>query len=200
MELSIISTTLLLLVLLDPIGNIPIYIATVERLPPAKRTRVIARECLIAYAILILFVFGGNQLMSWMHLTDEAMGIAGGIILFIIALRLIFRRPEGVFGDTIDGEPFVFPLAVPLFAGPSAIAFVLLMTSKTPERTPELLLAVTIASGVSSIILILGTKISRIIGKRGLRALETLLGLLLTAVATQMLLDGIKQYLAQIGS
>ncbi len=200
MELSIISTTLLLLVLLDPIGNIPIYIATVERLPPAKRTRVIARECLIAYAILILFVFGGNQLMSWMHLTDEAMGIAGGIILFIIALRLIFRRPEGVFGDTIDGEPFVFPLAVPLFAGPSAIAFVLLMTSKTPERTPELLLAVTIASGVSSIILILGTKISRIIGKRGLRALETLLGLLLTAVATQMLLDGIKQYLSQIGS
>ena len=200
MELSIISTTLLLLVLLDPIGNIPIYIATVERLPPAKRTRVIARECLIAYAILILFVFGGNPLMSWMHLTDEAMGIAGGIILFIIALRLIFRRPEGVFGDTIDGEPFVFPLAVPLFAGPSAIAFVLLMTSKTPERTLELLLAVTIASGVSSIILILGTKISRIIGKRGLRALETLLGLLLTAVATQMLLDGIKQYLSQIGS
>ncbi|MCG8528400.1 MAG: NAAT family transporter [Opitutales bacterium] len=200
MELSIISTTLLLLVLLDPIGNIPIYIATVERLPPAKRIRVIARECLIAYAILILFVFGGNPLMSWMHLTDEAMGIAGGIILFIIALRLIFRRPEGVFGDTIDGEPFVFPLAVPLFAGPSAIAFVLLMTSKTPERTLELLLAVTIASGVSSIILILGTKISRIIGKRGLRALETLLGLLLTAVATQMLLDGIKQYLSQIGS
>jgi len=198
MDLTLLSATFLLLVLLDPIGNIPIFVTTVERLPPRRRALVIFRECLIGYGILIFFTLAGNRFMDWLQLTDTAMGISGGVILYIIALRMIFKRPEGVFGDTIDGEPFIFPLAVPLFAGPSAIAFVLLITSKASERLPEWLIAVSLASGISAIVLSLSSRIDRFIGKRGIQALETMLGLLLTAVATQMLLDGIRGYLDKI--
>lgn len=197
MDLSLLSATILLLVVLDPIGNIPIFAATVEQLDPARRVRVITRECFIGYLILILFAVAGKQIMGWMHLSEYALGIAGGIILFIIALRMIFRHPEGLFGETIEGEPLIFPLAVPLFAGPSAIAFVLLFTTKAPERLMEWIVAITIACITSTIVLGFGSFLHRFIGKRGTRALETLLGLLLTAVATQMLLDGIHDYLSR---
>ena len=197
MDLSLLSATILLLVVLDPIGNIPIYAATVDQLDPNRRVRVITRECFFAYLILILFAVAGNRIMSWMHLSEYALGIAGGIVLFIIALRMIFRHPDGLFGETIEGEPLIFPLAVPLFAGPSAIAFVLLITTKAPERLPEWILAITIASIISTVVLGFGSFLNRFIGKRGTRALETLLGLLLTAVATQMLLDGIDTYLSR---
>lgn len=197
MDLSLLSATILLLVVLDPIGNIPIFAATVEQLDPNRRVRVITRECFFAYLILILFALGGNRIMSWMHLSEYALGIAGGIVLFIIALRMIFRHPEGLFGETIEGEPLIFPLAVPMFAGPSAIAFVLLVTTKAPERLPEWILSITIASIISTVVLGFGSFLNRVIGKRGTRALETLLGLLLTAVATQMLLDGIDDYLSR---
>jgi MarC family membrane protein len=199
MDISMISAVFLLLVLLDPIGNIPLYLATVEQLEKKRRVPVITRECAIAYAILILFAVMGNHLMGWMHLSNHAMGIAGGVLLFIIALRMIFRRPEGVFGEASEGEPLIFPLAVPLFAGPSAIAFVLLLTSRAPDRLPEWIGAITIASAVSTLILAFSSRLNEFIGKRGIRAMETLLGLLLTAIATQMLLDGIGDYLQHLG-
>lgn len=198
MDLSLISATILLLVVLDPIGNIPIFISTVEQLEPNRRVWVITRECFIAYLILILFAVQGNRIMGWMHLSEYALGISGGIVLFIIALRMIFRHPDGLFGDTIEGEPLIFPLAVPMFAGPSAIAIVLLMTTKAPDRLPEWILAITIASAITTIVLGVGSYVNKLIGKRGMRAMETLLGLLLTAIATQMLLDGISDYLAHI--
>ena len=198
MEHSLLDATFLLFVHLDPIGNIPFFIATVEKLEPSRRWRVIIRECLIAYLILVLFAVAGNWIMGWMRLSDYAMGIAGGVILFIIALRMIFKRPEGVFGEASDSEPLVFPLAVPLFAGPSAIAFVLLLTSREPEKLPSWILAITLASLATTVILSLGSHLNAFIGKRGMRALETLLGLLLTAVATQMLLDGIAVYLNHV--
>lgn len=184
--------------LLDPIGNVPMFIATVEKVAPERRLFLIARECFFAYLILVAFALAGNRIMGWMQLSDHALGISGGVILFIIALRMIFRRPEGVFGETLDGEPLIFPLAIPLFAGPSAITFVLLMTSKAPDQLPIWLLAITLASAVSTAILSMGSYLDRFLGKRGLRAMETLIGLLLTAVATQMLLDGVQLYLEHI--
>jgi MarC family membrane protein len=199
MDLSLLSATILLLVVLDPIGNIPIFIATVEQLDSNRRVRVITRECFIAYLILILFAVGGDRIMGWMHLSEYALGISGGIVLFIIALRMIFRHPDGLFGETLEGEPLIFPLAVPLFAGPSAIAVVLLMTTKAPDRLPEWILSITIASVISTVILGFGSHLFKFIGKRGMRAMETLLGLLLTAVAIQMLLDGMGDYLAHAG-
>lgn len=198
MEMSWLSAVLLLLIILDPIGNVPIFIATLDRVTPEKRFRVIVRECLIAYMVLLFFAVAGNQLMGWMHLSDYSMGIAGGFILFIIAFRMIFRRPDGVFGEATESDPFIFPMAIPLFAGPSAIAFVLLLTSKAPDRLLEWILAITLAAAVSSAILCLGSPLDRFIGRRGMKAMETLLGLLLTVVATQMLLDGIGVYLQHL--
>lgn len=200
MDLTLISATILLLVVLDPIGNVPIYLSVVEKLDPKRRVKVIARECFIAYLILILFAVGGNRVMALMHLSNSALGISGGIVLFIIAIRMIFRHPEGVFGDAMDGEPLIFPLAVPLFAGPSAIAVVLLMTTNAPSQLPTWILAITIAASISTVVLSLSSQLNKIIGKRGMRAMETLLGLILTAIAVQMLLDGIAVYLEHIKS
>jgi MarC family membrane protein len=198
MDMSMLSAVLLLLIILDPIGNVPIFIATLERVPVERRFRVIARECLIAYVVLIVFALVGNRLMAWMHLSDYSMGIAGGFILFIIAFRMIFRRPDGVFGEATETDPFIFPMAIPLFAGPSAIAFVLLLTSRAPERMMEWILAISLASAISTAVLCLGAPLDRFIGRRGMKAMETLLGLLLTVVATQMLLDGIGVFLQHL--
>jgi len=198
MDMSLLSAVLLLLIILDPIGNVPVFIATLERVAPERRFRVIARECLIAYLVLLFFAIAGNRLMSWMHLSDYSMGIAGGIVLFVIAFRMVFRRPQGVFGESGETDPFIFPMAIPLFAGPSAIAFVMLLTSKAPDRMLEWMSAITIAAAISSAILCAGSFLDRFIGQRGMKAMETLLGLLLIVVATQMLLDGITVYLQHI--
>lgn len=198
MEMSLLSAALLLLIILDPIGNVPVFLATLDKVAPERRFRVIARECLIAYVILLLFALAGNHLMGFMHLSDYSMGIAGGFILFIIAFRMIFRRPDGVFGEATGADPFIFPMAIPLFAGPSAIAFVLLLTSKAPERLVEWIIAISVAAAISTAILCSGSYLSRFIGKRGMMAMETLLGLLLTVVATQMLLDGISVYMQHL--
>ena len=199
MDISLISAILLLFFVIDPIGNVPVFIATLEKVDPAKRARVVARECAIAYAALMAFLFGGQSFMGILRLTDDALGIAGGVILFIIALRMIFRRPDGIFGESSDGEPFIFPLAIPLFAGPSALATVLLLVSHAPDRTGEWVIAITVASALSTLVLSLGGRLSTILGKRGIHALETLVGLLLTAVAVQMLLDGIRNYIETLG-
>ncbi len=198
MEMSLLSAVLLLLIILDPIGNVPVFITTLERVAPERRMRVIARECLIAYVVLMIFALAGNHFMGWMHLSDYSMGIAGGFILFIIAFRMIFRRPDGVFGESTGADPFIFPMAIPLFAGPSAIAFVLLLTSKAPDRLLEWVVAISIAAAISTTIICLGSSLIRFIGKRGMMAMETLLGLLLTVVATQMLLDGIAVYVLHL--
>jgi len=200
MDMSILSAVLLLLIILDPIGNVPVFLATVERLAPEKRFKVIARECLIAYIVLLFFALAGNRLMSWMHLSDYSMGIAGGIVLFIIAFRMVFRRPQGVFGESEETDPFIFPMAIPLFAGPSAIAFVMLLTSKAPERMLDWMTAISIAAAISTAILCFGSYLDRFIGRRGMKAMETLLGLLLSVVATQMLLDGIAVFLNHLHS
>lgn len=191
---SFASAVVILLLVVDPVGNVPLFVSLLGKVEPARRARVIVRECAIAYAVLLLFVFFGQLILSLLGLSDPSLTIAGGVILFLIALRMIFRRPEGVFGDTIEGEPFIVPLAIPSIAGPTAIATVVLLVSRAPQRQLEWTAAVTVAMLATLAFLLFAERTAKMVGERGLLAFERLMGLILTAIAVEMLLNGIQTF------
>ena len=197
MDISFASAVVVLLLVTDPIGNIPLFATLLQSVEPARRTRVILRECLIAYAVLLVFVFFGERVLALIGISDRSLNIAGGVILFLIALRMVFRSPEGPFGELPQGEPFIVPLAIPSLAGPTAIATVVLFTSKAPERMSEWVIAVTLAMAIAALALVFAERIARSLGERPLMALERLMGLVLTAIAVEMLLRGIELFIRQ---
>ena len=198
MDISFVSATILLLLVVDPFGNIPVFIAALANTESSRRLGIVLRECAIAYAVLLAFMFCGAWFMRLLRLTDASLGIAGGVILFLIALRMIFRHPEGIFGDSVGGEPFIVPLAIPFIAGPSALATVLLLVSKEPARIIEWVCALTMAIGISAAVLAFGERISNLVSERGIVAFQRLMGLILTAIAIQMLLHGIETFARQL--
>ena len=198
MDTSFASAVVILLLVTDPIGNIPLFVALLRSVPPKRHTRVILRECAIALAVLVAFVLFGGWLLEIFGLSDRSLNIAGGVILFLIALRMIFRSPEGIFGDSPSGEPLIVPLAIPSIAGPAAIATVVLLVSRAPQRVPEWLAAVGVAMAVTLVTLLLAERISRWVGERALVAFERLMGLLLTAIAVEMLLRGIEGFVRHL--
>lgn len=200
MDVSLASAVVILLLVMDPLGNIPLFVSLLKDIESRRRMVIILRECVIAYAVLLLFVFFGERVLKLLGLSDSSLNIAGGVILFLIALRIIFKHPEGVFGDKIAGEPFIVPLAIPLIAGPTAIATVVLLVSRSPERMFEWVAALSIAMAVTLILLLFSERLSKWIGERGLIALERLMGLLLTAIAVEMLLRGIEAFVRQLQS
>jgi multiple antibiotic resistance protein len=193
--LDLPSATILLLIIMDPIGNIPIFHALLAHCPRERRLRVIARELVIAYLVLIGFLVAGNSLLGYLGLKEPALGIAGGVVLFIIALRMVFPAPDS--GSPISGEeePFIVPLAVPMVAGPSAVAALLLLVSREPERLVDWWLALTGAWALSAAILLASGLLMERLGRRTLRALARLMGMLLIMMAVQMLMDALAGYL-----
>jgi MarC family membrane protein len=198
MEMSFASAVVILLLVMDPVGNIPLFVALLRPVEPARRTLVILRECAIAFLVLLVFIFFGNSILSLLGLSGSSLNIAGGLILFLIALRMIFRRPEGLFGDVISGEPFIVPLAIPSITGPTAIATVVLMVSREPARMLEWVAAATIAMLITLSLLLFAERLSKLVGESGLLAFERLMGLILTAIAVEMLLQGIQSFVQQL--
>ena len=187
------SAAILLFFVMDPIGNIPLFLAALKSVDPVRRFRVVGRELLIAYALLVAFLFVGRPLLSMLAISEPALTIAGGIVLFLIALRMVFPAEHGKLGEDIDGEPFVVPLAVPYIAGPSALATVLLMTSRDPARRADWFFALSAAWLASAVILLLGARLSQFLGAKGITAIERLMGMVLVASAVQMFLDGVEK-------
>jgi MarC family membrane protein len=179
---------------MDPFGNIPLFMTAMGNVDPARHNRVIARELLIALGVLIAFLFLGQYLLSLMQISGDALNAAGGVVLLLIAIRMVFPRSGGLSEDTPDGEPFIVPLAIPYVAGPSAMASVMLIMNREPGRWPEWLSAVVIAWAVSGLIIASSGAMVRLLGKRALVALERLMGMLLVAVAVQMLLSGVVSF------
>lgn len=198
MNADLISAFVLLFLVLDPLGNVPMVASLMKQVDPARRRRVVLRECALAYGILVAFMLFGRQFLALMHLSEISMSIAGGVILFMIAIRMVFKSPEGIFGDTLDHEPFIVPLAIPLIAGPSALATVMLMVSREPAKLGLWIVALTAAMLVSALILSLGERIEKLFGKSGMEAVERLMGLILTAIAIEMLLGGLREFLLQL--
>ena len=194
--MTLLSAIVTLLLVMDPLGNVPSFLAVLRDVPQERRRPIILRESLIAFGILLLFLAVGPGLMSVLRLEEPSLSIAGGIILFLIAIKMIFPKGKGMFQDMPAGEPLVVPLATPLIAGPSALATVLLLVTREPERFFEWGIAVTVACAITTAVLVLCNPLHRLLGERGLLAVQRLMGMILTTIAVQMFLTGVRDFLA----
>lgn len=191
-----VSAFVTLLFVMDPLGNIPIFLAVLKDVEAKRRQWVIFREMLIALGVLLLFLYAGSAMLNVLNLRQESISIAGAIILFLIALRMIFPNPHGMLGDTPDGEPFIVPLAIPMVAGPSALAITMLLVHKDPDRMLDWTFAVVGAWGVCAVLLMASPLLLRALGARGLIAMERLMGMILVIISVQMFFDGVQKFLS----
>lgn len=197
MNYTFASATILLILITDPIGNIPVFANALKPVAPQRRARVILREVMIAFLLLLTFMFVGESFLRVMNLSELSLQIGGGVILFLIALRMIFPPPK-VDSDLSLVEPLIVPLAIPAIAGPSALATVLLLVSQAPEKRLEWIAALCVTMTVSAVVLVLAERIQRVAGDRFVVALERLMGLVLVAVSIEMLLRGVKTFAKQL--
>src|SRR5262245_41154767 len=137
MDHTFASAFILLLLVLDPFGSLPIFISVMRGVAPARRRIVALREVALAFVALLVFMFAGKAFLQLMHLSERSLEVAGGVILLMISIRMIFGSGESIYSTDLDREPFVFPLAIPLLAGPSALATVLLLAARQPDRVLE---------------------------------------------------------------
>ncbi|MBC7985024.1 MAG: hypothetical protein H7Y02_14345 [Candidatus Obscuribacterales bacterium] len=193
--MTVISVAVLMFLVMDPLGNIAFFVAALSNVDPARQRIVIIRELLIALVVLVVFLFIGRSFLQLLNISADALTISGGVILLLIALRMIFPDVEKPLREQIAGEPFIVPLAIPYVAGPSAMATELLLMNKEPHRWPEWLLAIFLAWFACSVILYFASGLRRYLTDRGLIAVERLMGMVLVTVAVQMLLTGASQFL-----
>lgn len=191
-----ISATVLLFLIMDPLGNLPIFISLLKHFKPNRQRVIVIREMLIALFLMLIFLFAGEHLLSFFSLRTETVSISGGIILFLIAIKMIFPSQEGnSTGLSAEEEPFLVPMAIPLVAGPSILAALILLSHQYPMKINLLVISLLIAWGLSVVILMLSNVFLQLLGSKGVNALERLMGLLLVMISTQMFLDGVRAYL-----
>ena len=193
--MSLISAAVLLFFVMDPLGNVLLFLSALKHVDPAHSRFVIVRELLIALAIMIVFLFAGRYVLDLLHVSRAALTAGGGFILLLIALRMIFPSDERSLREEVEGEPFVVPLAVPYTAGPSMLATELLLMSREPHRWPVWLGAVILAWCAGAVILYFASNLGKLLGERGLTAVERLMGMLLVVVGVEMLMAGAAEYL-----
>lgn len=197
MNYTFLSATILLLLITDPVGNIPVFANALKHVPPERRPKVILREILIAFGLLLTFMFVGEGFLRVMNLSELSLQIGGGVILFLIALRMVFPSQGDEIDDVVT-EPLIVPLAIPAIAGPSALATVLLLVSQQPDKRMEWIGALCVTMIVSAVVLVSAERILRVIGNRLVVAVERLMGLVLVSVAIEMMLRGAKTFALQL--
>ena len=200
MRESFFQSFILLLLVTDPFGNVPLFVSTLRQVAPERRHRVVLRECLIACGLLLLFMLIGQPFLAALQLSEVALRIGGGVILFLIALRMVFPQPGGVFGQTHAGitEPLIVPLAIPALAGPSALVTVLLFSSQAKMSMWLYAMVILLVAVVWLTVLLAAERLQRVLGDAVMTAFERLMGLILTAIAIEMLLAGVRAYVASI--
>jgi len=195
-EMSTLSAGILLFLIMDPLGNIPLFLSLLKNVSPKRRRIVLVRELLIALAVLFAFLLGGQYMLKVLQLKQESVSIAGGIILFLIGVKMVFPPKEGgIFGGSGEGEPFIVPMAIPGVAGPSAMAALLLLTNTQPGKLLQWSAALFVAWFATAVILLSATVLFKWLGESVLTALERLMGMILVALSVQMFLDGLTAYL-----
>jgi multiple antibiotic resistance protein len=192
--MSLYSATITLLLVMDPLGNIPVFLSVLNSVSSSRRKLLVLRETFIAFLILTAFLFFGKHILEGMRISAPALGIAGGIILFLIALRMIFPSGENGRITKQVGEPFIVPLAVPLIAGPSTMTMVMLLANQAPQHIGIWMLALFIAWLFCTLVLVFADVLRKILGDRGLIAVERLMGMILTTMAVQMFLTGMSEF------
>ena len=193
--MDILSASIMLFLIMDPLGNIPLFLSALKNVPEKRRFQIIFRELLIALFAMLLFLFLGPKTLVFLNLKQESISIAGGIILFLIALKMIFPPSHSEQSEASEKEPFIVPLAIPLVAGPSILATLLLLVSKEPDRLKDWFFALFIAWFITTLILLSSSLLNKVLKERGLIAIERLMGMILVAMSVQMFLDGIAEYL-----
>lgn len=193
--MDILSAATMLFLIMDPLGNLPVMLSILKHLDPKRRRVVLVRELCFALMILMLFLFAGKNIMGFLHVQPETLSISGGIILFIISIKMIFPSAGSITGLAAGEEPFIVPMAIPMIAGPSVIAALLLLSTQHPDKLLELSASVLLAWGATFIILMFYGFFHKVLGERGLKAVERLMGLLLVMISTQMFLNGVKSYM-----
>lgn len=193
---TFLHATVILILVTDPLGNIPLFITALERVAPGRRVRVILRETAVAFGILILAMTGGRAALGVLGIGDASLEAAGGVILLLIAINMIFPSAGARMGEgPTEGEPLIVPIAVPLIAGPSAIATAMLVASGDPARMPAWIGALSISMALTLASLFLSSTFKRLLGVQFLAAIERLMGLVLTALSIDMLLGGVAAYI-----
>lgn len=193
---TLYSAAMTLILVMDPLGNVPLFLAALNHVDPKRRQQIIMRETFIAFLILIFFLFFGQYILNGMHISPPALQIAGGIILFIIALRMIFPHPDQSEDKSrLKDEPFIVPLAVPLIAGPSTLTVVMLLANQAPQHLFIWFVALSLAWFITTLILVFADVLRKLLGEKGLIAMERLMGMILTTMAVQMFLTGLGQFL-----
>jgi multiple antibiotic resistance protein len=198
--MDLLSTTILLLIIMDPLGNIPVFHALVGHYPRRRRLWIIGREMLLAYLLLLGVLAAGEPVLRYLGLEQPALGVAGGVVLFIIALRMVFPEHHAIEPSELGEEPLIVPLAIPLIAGPSAIAALLLLVSREPDRIGSWVAALTVAWLISAAVLLASGLLMERLGVRALRALARLAGMILIMIAVQMLMDSIAIYVVGLSN
>lgn len=199
MTQTFIQTFILLILVTDPFGNVPLFVSALAQVPRERRWKVVVRECLIAFVVLLLFMFFGRHLLSAMHLSDISLRIGGSVILFLIALRMVFPQEGGPFGSTEGGgEPFIVPLAIPAIAGPSALATVLLFSSDSAADVVLHVGALTAVALVWLAVFLSAERLQEKLGPQVMTAFERLMGLILSAMAVEMFLAGIREFIKSL--
>jgi MarC family membrane protein len=198
MNETFLSAVVLLLLVADPFGNVPIFVSALRDVAPQRRLRIVLRECLIAFCVLSVFVFAGRPFLQTLGLSEVSLQIGGAVVLMLVALRMVFPSPEGVYGSAPGGEPFIVPLAVPALAGPSALATVMLLVSRDPTRSLEWVAAIAVVMAISALILVSADRLQRLLGERVTLAFERLMGLVLAAIAVELLLRGVRTFVATL--
>jgi MarC family membrane protein len=200
MKQTFLSATVLLIVITDPLGNLPLFISNMARVRPERRIKVILRECGIAFAVLVAFMLFGTQILGLLGLTEETLKITAGVILFLIAINMVFPGTGMSVGrEEYSGEPFIVPVAIPLISGPSAMVTSMLIAGSDPSRMPEWIAAAAITIAVTLAVFLVSAKLKDALGDQAINAIEKLMGLILTAISIEMLLDGIAAYVRQLG-
>lgn len=191
-DYNFVSALVLLFLIIDPFGNIPLFATTLKDTPAEKRWKVILREHLIAFGLLLGFMFAGQTLLSAMGLSLPSLQIGGAVVLFLIAIRMIFPPPDDG-DDGIEGhEPLIVPLAIPAVAGPSSLATVMLLVNQQPDKFLSWVGALSLAIVASAIILVSADRLQKRLGFRFVVAMEKLMGLILVALSVEMLVRGVK--------
>ncbi|MEC7822931.1 MAG: YhgN family NAAT transporter [Pseudomonadota bacterium] len=193
------SAAVMLFLIMDPLGNLPIFMSVLKMIEPKRRRFILVRELLFALVILYVFLFSGQAVLDFLNVKQETVSIAGGIILFLIALKMIFPvKGASPIGLAAGEEPYIVPLAIPLIAGPSTLAALILLSNQSPDRMGDWALALGAAWIISAAILLFSGVFHRILGERGLAAMERLMGMILVMIAIQMFLNGVGTYFSHV--
>lgn len=195
--MDILGLIVMLFIVIDPFGNIPVFYSVLGGTPVEKHRRILIRELLIALFVMLAFLFMGNYLLEFLNLKTATLRVSGGVVLFLIALGMLFPS-RSVIGEADADEPFIVPLAVPLMAGPSVLTLIMLLAAKHQDQLALVTLATVTAWLCVAIIVLCSPWFMKWLGRKGMRAIERLMGMLLVMIAVQMILDGVASFMSTL--